>query len=104
MESLTRHLGTCIFHTIRSIGCPLVVLCVGVVGSDTYHATLSYSFLVPLYLDRGYHCLTGKTKTTWRTMVEDIPLTIYLLNGSVGVVGGIHTNKMRSVLIRNDTT
>ena len=104
MESLTCHLGTSILHTVGSLGCPLVVLCVWVVGGDAHLSALSYRFLVPLYLDRGYHCLTCKTKTTGRTMIEDIPLTVDLLDRAVGVVGGIHTNKMRSVLIRNDTT
>ena len=52
----------------------------------------------------GAQILTRKTETTGRTMIEDIPLTIDFLDRTVGVVGGIHTNKMRSVLIRNDTT
>ena len=104
MESLTRHLGTCIFHTIRSIGCPLVVLGIGVVCRNAHLSALSYSFLVPLYLDRGYHCLTRKTETTGRTMIEDIPLTIDFLDRTVGVVGGIHTNKMCTVFIGHYTT
>ena len=104
MESLTCHLGTSILHTVGSLGCPLVVLGVGVVGSDAHHATLCHWFLVPLNLDGGYHCLTGKTETTGRTMIEDIPLTVDLLDRTVGVVGGIHTNKMCTVFIGHYTT
>ena len=91
-------------HTVGSFGCPLVVLGVGVVGGYAHHAALCHGLLVPLNLDGGYHCLTGKTEAAWRTMVEDIPLTVDFLDGTVGIVGGIHTYELCAVFIWHNAT
>ena len=102
MESLTRHLGARVFHTIGSLGSPLIVFGVWVVGSDAHHATLCHRFLVPLYLDGGYHCLTRKTESARRTMIEDIPLAVDFLYRAMGVVPRIHAHKMCAVLVGDD--
>ena len=79
MEALAGHLGAGVFHTVRSLRRPLVVLGVRVVGGDAHHAALGHRLLVPFNLYWSHHGLTGKAETAWRTMVEHIPLAVDFL-------------------------
>ena len=89
LEALAGNLGTSIFVAVRSFCRPLIILCKRIISYNAYLTAIGNRLLVPLNLYRSHHSLTGIAETTWWTMIEYIPLTINLLNGTVSVVSSI---------------
>ena len=79
LEALAGYLSTGIFIPIAGLGCPHIILYIRIITRNGYLTTLSHRFLIPCDLHRGYHGLTGITEATWRTVIEDVPLTVDLL-------------------------
>ena len=103
LETLRGHLGTGIFVAVSGFCRPCVILRIGVVGRNLHHAALCYGFLVPRNLHGSNHCLTGKSKAAWRTVVEHIPLAVDFLYRTVGVMSGIGGDEFRTVLVQHHT-
>ena len=95
LETLAGHLGSRILHTIGSTGRHLT--------GNHHSSTLADGFLVPRYLHRSNHRLTRIAKATWRTVIEDIPLAIDLLQGSMRVMTGIRRHQVAAVFIHDHT-
>ena len=93
LEALTGNLCTCIFVAVRGFCRPLIILCKRVIAYYAYFTTLGNRLLVPLNLYRSHHSLAGIAKATWWTVIENIPLTINLLNRTVSVVSCIGGDK-----------
>ena len=104
LEALAGYLCTSIGIAIRSCSHPLVVLCIGIIAGNGHLTTFSHRFLVPCNLYWSDHCLTGIAETTGRTMIEDVPLTIDLLQRTMGVVSSIGGYQLRAVLVQDNTT
>ena len=89
LETLRGDFCACIFVAVGSLGRPFIVFGIGVITRNLHHAALCHRLLVPGNLYRSHHGLTGKAEATWGTVVEHIPLTIDLLNRTMGVVACI---------------
>ena len=79
LETFASHLGTGIVVAIGSLGGPLVILAIRVVTGNLHDTTLGNGFLVPCYLHRSHHRLTGIAETAWWTVIEHIPLAVDFL-------------------------
>ena len=102
LEALAGHLGTGISLAVRGCGHPLVAGEVRIVASDADLAAVGHLLLVPLYLNGGNHRLAGVAEAAGRTVIEDIPLAVDLLQGAVGVVGGVGGDQVLAVFVRDD--
>ena len=94
LEALAGYLSTRIFVAVAGFGRPFIVLGKRVIAYDAHLSTLSHGLLVPFYLDWGHHRLTGIAEATGRTVIEHIPLAVDFLQRTVGVVGGIGSDKL----------
>ena len=102
LEALASHLGTRVFVAVACLGRPYIILNVGVVASDGHLTALCNGLLVPCNLHGSHHRLTGVAEAAWRTMIEDIPLTVYLLQRTVSVVAEVRRDEFRAVLVEHD--
>jgi len=102
-KPLTRHLGTGVFVAVGSLRRPHIILREGVVTGNLHHTALGHRLLVPSDLHRSYHRLTGVAETTWRTVIEHVPLTVDFLQRTVGVVTEIGGDKLRAVFVEHHT-
>ena len=102
LEALASHLGTRVFVAVACLGRPYIILNVGVVASDGHLTALCNGLLVPCNLHGSHHRLTGVAEAARWTMIEDIPLTVYLLQRTVSVVAEVRCDEFRTVLVEHD--
>ena len=88
---------------VRCLCIPDSILCIWIVSADHDLTAFSNRSLVPFDGHRSHHRLTGETESSRRTVVECIPLSVDLLDTSMGVVGCISSYEGRSVFIEDDT-
>ena len=103
LEALAGDLGATVLVAVGSTGCPLACGSKGVVGGDAHLSALGHGLLVPLDLHGCHHGLAGIAEAARRTMVENIPLTVDLLQRAVGVVGCVGGGNLRAVLVEHHT-
>ena len=104
MEPLTCYLSSGIRHTVRGISYPLVSFTVCVICNDAHLSPFSHRLFVPFYLHGSHHGLAGVAKATWRTVVENVPLSIYLLQGTMCIMPSICADKVCAIFIGDNTT
>ena len=89
LETLARDLGAGIDRTVRSGSRPDLVLGIRIVPRDAELASVGHFLVVPFDLHGRHHRLAGIAETARRAVVEDIPLAVDFLQGTVRVVRGI---------------
>ena len=104
LETLRSHLGTRIGIAIGGSSCPLVVGSIRVIASNLHHTTFGDGLLVPRNLHGSHHRLTGEAESTRRTMIENIPLTVDLLQRAVCIVACVGGDQLRAVFTKHHTT
>ena len=86
MEAFRGDLRSRVFVAIGGLCGPSVARSGRVVSVDSDLTAFSNRLFVPFYGDRGYHRLAGETEASRGTVIEHVPLAVYLQQAAVGVV------------------
>ena len=102
LEAFAGHLGSCVFVAITCFCCPYIILSVGIIAGDSHPSAFGNGLLIAGDLHGSHHRLAGIAETAWRTMVEDIPLAVNFLQGTVSVVAEVSRDEFRAILVEHD--